>query len=37
LAIQDGAYFCGKVAMSGRQTKTDKDTPETAATPTARQ
>jgi cytoskeletal protein CcmA (bactofilin family) len=37
LAIQEGAYFCGKVAMSGRQAKTDKDTPETAATPTARQ
>src|SRR5262245_42424774 len=37
LAIQEGAYFCGKVAMSGRQSKTDPDAQETAATPTARQ
>jgi cytoskeletal protein CcmA (bactofilin family) len=37
LAIQEGAYFCGKVAMSGRQSKADKDAQETAATPTARQ
>lgn len=37
LAIQEGAFFCGKVAMSGRQTKTDKDATEAASTPTARQ
>ncbi len=37
LAIQEVAYFCGKVAMSGRQSKADKDAQETAATPTARQ
>lgn len=36
LAIQEGAFFCGKVAMSGRQSKADKDAQETAATPTAR-
>ena len=36
LAIQEGAYFCGKVAMSGRQTKTDKDAQEAETTPTAR-
>jgi cytoskeletal protein CcmA (bactofilin family) len=32
LAIQEGAYFCGKVSMTGRQTKTDKATTEKAAT-----
>jgi cytoskeletal protein CcmA (bactofilin family) len=37
LAIQEGAFFCGKVAMSGRQSKADKDAQETAATPTAPQ
>jgi cytoskeletal protein CcmA (bactofilin family) len=37
LAIQEGAYFCGKVSMSGRQTKTDKATQEAPATSTARQ
>lgn len=36
LAIQEGAYFCGKVAMTGRQTKTDKDAQEAEKTPTAR-
>lgn len=36
LAIQEGAYFCGKVAMTGRQTKTDKDAQEAETTPTAR-
>ena len=37
LAIQEGAYFCGKVSMGGRQTKTDKNAQEAAATPTTRQ
>ena len=37
LAIQEGAFFCGKVAMSGRQAKAEKDAQEAAATPTARQ
>ena len=37
LAIQEGALFCGKVAMSGRQSKADKDPQEAAATPTNRQ
>ena len=37
LAIQEGAYFCGKVAMSGRQTKTDKATQEAPATSAAKQ
>jgi len=37
LAIQEGAFFCGKVAMSGRQTKADKTAHEAAATPTAGQ
>jgi cytoskeletal protein CcmA (bactofilin family) len=37
LAIQEGAFFCGKVAMSGRQTKADKTAQEAAATPTAGQ
>lgn len=36
LAIQEGAFFCGKVAMSGRQPKADKDGQEAAATPTTR-
>ena len=36
LAIQEGAYFCGKVAMNGRQTKTDKEAQEAETTPTAR-
>jgi cytoskeletal protein CcmA (bactofilin family) len=35
LAIQEGAYFCGKVSMTGRQTKTEKATTDTVATPTA--
>ena len=35
LAIQEGAYFCGKVAMSGRSGKTDKSAPEGIATPAA--
>jgi cytoskeletal protein CcmA (bactofilin family) len=35
LAIQEGAYFCGKVAMTGRQTKSDKATTDTASTPAA--
>src|SRR5688572_19330240 len=33
LAIQEGAYFCGKVAMAGRQPKADKKATETAAAP----
>src|SRR5262245_22862296 len=37
LAIQEGAFFCGKVAMSGRQTKAEKNTKESAATPAAGQ
>jgi cytoskeletal protein CcmA (bactofilin family) len=37
LAIQEGAFFCGKVAMSGRQPKAEKkDGQEAAATPTTR-
>ena len=32
LAIQEGAFFCGKVAMTGRQTKSDSSTTEKAAT-----
>lgn len=35
LAIQEGAFFCGKVAMSGRQAKTDKSASEGVATPAA--
>jgi cytoskeletal protein CcmA (bactofilin family) len=35
LAIQEGAYFCGKVAMTGRQTKTDKATTDSVSTPAA--
>jgi cytoskeletal protein CcmA (bactofilin family) len=34
LAIQEGAYFCGKVAMSGRQSKNEK-TAEGASAPVA--
>ena len=33
LAIQEGAYFCGKVSMTGRQTKTERATTDTVATP----
>src|SRR5262245_29848051 len=36
LAIQEGAFFCGKVAMNGRQTKADKPASEKAATQPAR-
>jgi cytoskeletal protein CcmA (bactofilin family) len=37
LAIQEGAFFCGKVAMSGRQPKAEKKNgQEAAATPTTR-
>jgi cytoskeletal protein CcmA (bactofilin family) len=36
LAIQEGAFFCGKVAMSGRQAKTDKSASEGVATPPRR-
>lgn len=35
LAIQEGAFFCGKVAMSGRQAKTDTSASEGVATPAA--
>ena len=35
LAIQEGAYFCGKVLMSGRQAKTDKPASEGIETPAA--
>ena len=35
LAIQEGAFFCGKVSMTGRQAKADKAATETAATPAA--
>ena len=37
LAIQEGAFFCGKVAMSGRQTKAEKSAQQAPATPTAGQ
>lgn len=36
LAIQEGAFFCGKVAMTGRQAKADNATAEKAATQAAR-
>ena len=36
LAIQEGAFFCGKVAMSGRQAKTDASASEGVATPPRR-
>ena len=35
LAIQEGAFFCGKVSMTGRQAKADKLATETVATPAA--
>jgi cytoskeletal protein CcmA (bactofilin family) len=35
LAIQEGAFFCGKVSMTGRQAKADKAATETVATPAA--
>lgn len=35
LAIQEGAFFCGKVSMTGRQGKADKAAAETVATPAA--
>jgi cytoskeletal protein CcmA (bactofilin family) len=37
LAIQEGAYFCGKVAMTGREAKSEKATTDTAATSSAHQ
>ena len=37
LAIQEGAYFCGKVAMSGRPTKTNNAGQDATAASTARQ
>ena len=37
LAIQEGAFFCGKVAMSGRQAKTDNSASEGVATPAAKE
>ena len=36
LAIQEGAYFCGKVGMAGRQSKTEKGSAETATAPSTR-
>ena len=36
LAIQEGAYFCGKVDMSGRRPKTDVTTAQSVAAPAAR-
>ena len=33
LAIQEGAYFCGKVSMTGRQGKADKSTENSAKQP----
>ena len=35
LAIQEGAFFCGKVSMTGRQANADKAATETVATPAA--
>lgn len=34
LSIQEGAYFCGKVAMAGRQPKTDKKAAAESTAPT---
>ena len=35
LAIQEGAFFCGKVSMTGRQAKADNAATEIVATPAA--
>lgn len=35
LAIQEGAFFCGKVSMTGREAKADKAATETVDTPAA--